>query len=271
LLPDLELLNPDAVIGRVRHAVFDFDGTLSLVREGWQRIMIPMFVEELAAVSPHAPQAALHAEVEEFVATLTGKQTVYQTIELAERIRARGGTPREPLEYKREYLRRLEIRIADRVAGLAAGTTSPESLLIPGAVRFLDALRQRGVRLYLASGTDEPFVVREAKLLGVADYFDGGVWGARDDYRTFSKKMVIDRIVQTDNLHGPELLGVGDGYVEIENTRAAGGVALGLPTKEDEPGKIDAWKRRRLTAAGADMLIPDFRHAERLASLLTGI
>jgi len=31
-----------------RFAVFDFDGTLSCVREGWPEIMIPMMVEELA-------------------------------------------------------------------------------------------------------------------------------------------------------------------------------------------------------------------------------
>ncbi len=31
-----------------RYAVFDFDGTLSLIREGWQSIMIPYFASELA-------------------------------------------------------------------------------------------------------------------------------------------------------------------------------------------------------------------------------
>jgi len=43
--------------------------------------------------------------------SLNGKQTIYQMIQLAERIKERGGNPREPLWYKHEYLRRLEERI----------------------------------------------------------------------------------------------------------------------------------------------------------------
>lgn len=39
------------IVGRVkperplRAAIFDFDGTLSLIREGWQQVMIPLFIE----------------------------------------------------------------------------------------------------------------------------------------------------------------------------------------------------------------------------------
>ena len=31
-----------------RAALFDFDGTLSLIRSGWQDVMTPYFYEELA-------------------------------------------------------------------------------------------------------------------------------------------------------------------------------------------------------------------------------
>ena len=31
--------------GQIQHAVFDFDGTLSMVRDGWQDIMVPMMVD----------------------------------------------------------------------------------------------------------------------------------------------------------------------------------------------------------------------------------
>ena len=44
--------------------------------------------------------------VEEFVGRLTGKQTMYQMIELADQIAKRGGTPLDPLEYKKMYLDR---------------------------------------------------------------------------------------------------------------------------------------------------------------------
>src|SRR5215218_6451397 len=105
---NLEVVNGGGPRGPITHAVFDFDGTLSLIREGWQQVMEPMFVEELVALETGEDVDSLRALVAEFVARLTGKQTIYQMFELVEQIRRRGGTPREPLEYKHEYLRRLE-------------------------------------------------------------------------------------------------------------------------------------------------------------------
>jgi phosphoglycolate phosphatase len=264
----LEIVDPNVTLGRIGHALFDFDGTLSLIREGWQQVMEPMFVEELLSLRTGEDDRAIRDLVADFVARLTGKQTIYQMFELAEQIRKRGGAPRDPLEYKHEYLTRLEARIADRIESLSRGRRAPSAFLVPGAVEFLKGLRRRGVRLYLASGTDEPFVKREADLLGLTEFFDGGVYGALDDYRAFSKKMVIDRIVAEHRLGGPELLGVGDGYVEIENTRQVGGVALGVPVKEDAPQEVDAWKRRRLIDAGAQLLTPNFAAADRLLAYL---
>ena len=49
--------------------------------------------------------AQLEALVVEFVDRLTGKQTIYQMIQLSEEIEKRGGTPKEPLAYKDEYNR----------------------------------------------------------------------------------------------------------------------------------------------------------------------
>jgi phosphoglycolate phosphatase len=264
----LEIIDDAASLGGFTHAVFDFDGTLSLIREGWQQVMEPMFVAELAALQTGESEESLQQVVAEFVARLTGKQTIYQMIELAEQIRRRGGAPREPLALKHEYLRRLEDRIANRVLGLASGAFPPERCLVPGSIEFLTALRRRGVTLCLASGTDEPFVKREADLLGLTSFFDGGVFGALDDYKSFSKKLVIDRIIREHRLSGPQLLGVGDGFVEIENTRQVGGVALGVPVKEDEPTKVDPWKRARLIEAGAQLLTPNFADAESLAAFL---
>jgi phosphoglycolate phosphatase-like HAD superfamily hydrolase len=264
----IEILNPAIPRGQIRHAIFDFDGTLSLVREGWQDVMVPMMLEYLAAVAPDEHPESIAHDVRDFVTRLTGKQTIYQMIELAEQMKKRGGTPLDPLEYKHEYLRRLEVRIANRVQGLEANTIQPEALLIPGSIELLEALRARGVRMYLASGTDEPFVRREATLLRVDHYFDGGIFGALDNYKNFSKKMVIDRIIQENSLSGPELVAFGDGYVEIENAKGVGGIAVGMPTFEADPVRWDEWKKERLKQAGADLLIPNFVDHRPLLSYL---
>ena len=73
--------------------------------------------------------------------------------------------------------------------------------------------------LYLASGTDLKYVRREAELLGVAPYFGEHIYGALDDYQNFSKQMIIERILRDHGLHGEELLGFGDGFVEIEEVK----------------------------------------------------
>src|SRR6185437_5595000 len=101
--------------------------------------------------------------------------------------------------------------------------------------------------LYLASGTDEVFVKREAELLGVTDYFGERIYGAQDDYKSFSKKMVIERILRENQIPGERLLAFGDGYVEIENTRETGGLTVAVARDEanNGAGRIDAWKRNR--------------------------
>ena len=161
----IEIIHPDITRGRIRHALFDFDGTLSLIREGWQGVMIPLMVEWLLETPEHEDQAGLTAVVTEFVTRLTGKQTIYQMLQLAEEIEKRGGKPLDPLEYKRIYLDRLWARIRHRVEALKAGQLAPDEWMVPGGRAILEALQARHVRCYLASGTDEPYVLDEAAAL----------------------------------------------------------------------------------------------------------
>jgi phosphoglycolate phosphatase len=255
----------------ISHVLFDFDGTLSLIREGWPDVMVPMFVEQLPPL-PGESAAELRELVMDDIMRLTGKQTIYQMIQLADRIRQRGGEPREPLWYKHEYLRRLEARIGGRVAGLRDGEIAAEDLVVHGARPLLEHLRRRDVTLYLASGTDEEAVRREAELLRIADFFSPHIYGAQDDYRRFSKQMVIERILHDNGIAGNQLLAFGDGYVEIENTKQVGGFAVAVASDEahNGAGRVDSWKRERLLGVGADVVIPDFRDAVGLVDYLLG-
>jgi phosphoglycolate phosphatase-like HAD superfamily hydrolase len=264
----IEVTNPHVERGRIRFALFDFDGTISLIREGWQGVMIPMMVEILLDTPHHASEAELTQVVTEFVTRLTGKQTIYQMLQLAEEVKERGGTPLDPLDYKHEYLRRLWTRIGDRVADLKARRKSPDDFIVPGALGLLAALRDRDVTCYLASGTDHPYVLDEAGVLGLPVYFGDHIYGALDDYQSFSKRMVIERILRENRLAGPELVAFGDGFVEIEDTKAVGGIAVGVASNEATRQGIDAWKRERLIQAGADLIIPDFREHEAMVTFL---
>ncbi len=253
----LEMIRP-ATAAHVRAVLFDFDGTLSLIRTGWMGAMVPMMVEVLAGLRTGETEDELRQVVEAFVWRLTGEETIYQMIALADEVTRRGGSPLDPLAYKKRYLDLLWSVIRGRVEDLRSGRTEPDQYLVPGARALLEDLKGRGLHLYLASGTDEIYMKEEAGLLDVARYFDGGVYGALDDYRSFSKRILVQRILGLPGMRAGSLLGFGDGYVEIEEVRRVGGVTVGVATAEPECVVVDAWKRERLIGVGADYIVPNF-------------
>ena len=266
----LEIVRPSASASAAKVVLFDFDGTLSLFRSGWVDVMVPMMVEELAGLETGESAPALAALVRDYVDRLNGKETIYQMIELARQIQLRGGRPEDPLAYKHRYLRLLHARIEHRLEEVRSGRCAPEKYLVPGSIALLEDLRARGLRLYLASGTDQDYMRMEADLLGVTRYFDGGVFGALDDYQSFSKRQLIASILERSECTGPEILAFGDGYVEIENVAEVGGYAVGVATDEPDCRRVNDWKRERLVRAGAHCIIPNYlRQGELTARLFS--
>jgi phosphoglycolate phosphatase len=252
-----------------RHVLFDFDGTLSLIREGWPAVMVAMMTEELLAAGAAERPEDISRRCYDFVMRLNGKQTVYQMIQLAAEIKKLGGKPLDPVVYKEKYHSRLLEKIGHRREALRSGRARPEDYLVAGAFAILGAIRDMGLPMYLASGTDQKYVVEEATLLGLIPYFGERVYGAIDDYRKYSKQMVIERILRENKVDGSSLLGFGDGYVEIQNIKSAGGVAVAVASDEKgRSGQPDAWKRDRLIGVGADIVIADFREKDALLAYL---
>jgi phosphoglycolate phosphatase-like HAD superfamily hydrolase len=264
----LERVRPGVSASDTRFVLFDFDGTVSLIRAGWVDVMVPMMVEILAGLNTGETELELSAIVEEYVARLTGKQTMYQMIELARQVELRGGKPLDPLEYKRTYLASLHHRIRHRIEELRGGQAPPENYLVPGVRPVLEAMAGMGFTMYLASGSDQEYMREEARLLDVERYFNGGVFGALDDYKSFSKKILIQQVIASSGCRGSDFLGFGDGYVEIENVKEVGGVAVGVATAEPECLEVDPWKRKRLIGVGADFIIPNFLGAQELLGAL---
>lgn len=266
----IEIVRSDFPRGRLRAALFDFDGTLSLLRRNWQGVMIPMMVAELAHTGTAETSEELTAVVEDFVVRLTGKQTIYQMIRLAEEVARRGGQPRDPLEYKHQYHELLWAQIGERVEAVRSGALDPAEAQVPGSRALLDALSQRGLELSLASGTDLHYVRDELQVLQLEEYFEGRVYGALDDYQNFSKAKVIQQMLAEKGYRDGEILGVGDGYVEIEEIVKAGGIALGVASDEETRCGINAWKRRRLIEAGAHLIVADYRQLDAWLPVVFG-
>jgi len=230
--------------------------------------MIPMMADVLRQTGTSESPEQLAGVIEDFVMRLNGRQTIYQMMQLAEEVRRHGGQPLEPLAYKHRYHELLLARINGRLHDLASGKATPQDWAVPGSHDMLAALSSRGMTLFLASGTDLQYVRREAELLGLTPFFGDRIHGALDDHRNFSKKMIIDQILKENSLRGEELLAFGDGYVEIEEVKRVGGVAVAVASDEVRRAGVDAWKRNRLVQAGADIVIPEYRRHARLLEYL---
>jgi phosphoglycolate phosphatase len=267
-LPWLEVVNPSIGLGLARHVLFDFDGTISVIRRGWERVMIPMMVEMICAKSPPSPE--IEAEVAEFVDRSTGILTIKQMQWLESAVRQRGlaSAPRTAAEYKRIYNERLLRPVRDRMVQLDGSQSARDGLMIAGARDFLERLAVREIALYLASGTDHVYVLEEATALGVAHLFGKHIYGARDGTEDYTKDRIIGRILDQNGLHGEELLVVGDGPVEIRNAKDRGAVALGVAADEVERQGLSARKRQRLLDAGADLIVTDLLHGADLVRYL---
>lgn len=274
----LRVIDPAAParLGRIRHVLFDFDGTISVLREGWERVMAPLMVEMICDGAPPTPE--IEREVADYVDFSTGIVTIEQMAWLAGAVR-RHGLARHPLtaaEYKQIYVDRLMVGVQQRLDRLAPDLTGLPDVsglqsdrMVAGARPFLEALAGRGLRLYVASGTDHPYMLNEARALGVDGFFSGGLYGAIDEDEAHRKERIIERILDEHDLHGDELLVVGDGPVEIREAVSRQALALGVASDEVARSGWNSAKVARLTRAGAHFLVPDFSRGEELAAWLT--
>ncbi|MDX1953253.1 MAG: HAD family hydrolase [Verrucomicrobiota bacterium] len=256
---------------KISHVLFDFDGTLSLVREGWPDLMLEMFLERLPPLSGDSPEELRKLLFSDMM-ELNGKPTIFQMERFARRVAERGAVPLAVTEYLADFSGRLLKKIKARTDGMENGSIPASRFLLHGAREFLELLRERGFQLWLASGTDEISVKREAALLGVTEFFGSHIYGAQADPTAFSKKHVIDRLLRENGITGEQLVAFGDGHVEIQNTKEVGGLTVAVASDEanNGSGRIDPWKRARLLDVGADIVIPDFRDGEALLSLISG-
>jgi phosphoglycolate phosphatase-like HAD superfamily hydrolase len=264
----LEVVNPEARLGRVRHALFDFDGTISVIRRGWEGIMVPLMIEMICDGRP--PTADIEREVIEYVDRSTGILTIKQMQWLETAVRRYGlaQNPKCAREYKRIYNERLLRPVRRRLNQMNMEPAGRDGLMIAGARGFLRALHDRGVTLYLASGTDHAYVLEEAGALGVTEFFGEHIYGARDDTEAYTKERIIQRILDGHSLQGEELIVVGDGPVEIRNAKARGALALGVAADEEQRQGLNPRKRQRLLDAGADLIVTDFCHHDALSRFL---
>jgi len=247
---------------KIKTAVFDFDGTISTLRCGWETIMEPLMVDIIYGGSCSDSE---RAGIRKFISDSTGIQTILQMKWICERVEAIGKTAKSPWEYKDEYNRRLIEMIQNRLKAAECGRA--DEYLMKGSKEFLKALKARNVRIFAASGTDDIDVKREAQILGIADLFDDIV-GAMPYSEECSKEATLKDLISCENRDG--LLVVGDGPVEIRLGREYGAITLGIAGQEVERSGFDEVKCARLRKAGAHFICDSFENKDEIFELLEG-
>ena len=220
--------------------------------------MVSLFMDEMRTVETVEGEGELRERIEDIVLQLTGKETIHQMSALADEFRKRGGEAKTAAEYKSIFADRLSALVDSRLSKLQAGVVERDSLLVPGARAVLDYLVEQGVTLVLASSTDEENVRQEAEALAITHYFGDRIFGARDDRKGFTKAAVVKHLLSDAGYEPEELVGFGDGFVEIQEVSHAGGFAIGVATAEPECRVVDKGKRRYLVSAGAHIIIPNY-------------
>lgn len=255
----LEIVKPLAENVDIKVILFDFDGTISTLRQGWEQIMEPLMIEMISG--PRQTHSELEQEVKDYINESTGIQTIYQMQWLAEKVEEYGWNPEVlgPWDYKEEYNKRLLKMVNYRIKKLEDGESSPEEFMIKGSYQFLQKLQSENYKLYLASGTDHPDVVHETEILGVKDFFEE-IAGAPVKRADSSKAKVISHLLDEKGLTGSQLLIIGDGKVEISMGIDRDAVTLGAAVDEIKREGLNSWKRKRLIKAGAHAITGDFKN-----------
>ena len=238
--------------------------------------MAPVMVRAILGDKYESADETLYHKVRNRVADYidksTGIQTIIQMEGLVEMVKefgiVRADKILDKFGYKEIYNDALMELVDKRIEKFKHGELNIDDYTIKGALELLKELRQKGIKLYLASGTDRQDVVAESEALGYAELFDGGVYGAVGDVAKYSKKMVIERIMSENNLQGPELAVFGDGPVEIRECRKRDGIAVGIASDEIRRHGLSTEKRTRLIKAGAHIVVPDFSQHDELIKLL---
>jgi rfaE bifunctional protein kinase chain/domain len=273
-LPGTEI---EAITGRrpaacPRHAVFDHDGTISVLRQGWEQVMEPMMIRAIVGEQKNRVDdrtfGLVVSAVREFIDRTTGIQTLSQMKGLVDLVRQFGLVPADDVhnehDYKDVFNKELLAVVGERLARLERRELSPLDYQIQNARQMLERLHAAGVTLYLVSGTDEADAVAEARILGYAHLFSGGIFGAVGDLLIEAKRDVLARIVEGAGDRGEGIVMFGDGPVEMREARRRGAYAVGVASDEVRRHGLNLHKRGRLIRAGADLIIPDYRQIDAL-------
>lgn len=266
---NIEIINPSFSINRPlpKIAIFDHDGTISTLRQGWESVMEQVMFLYIIGDSDISLQRRKEIElkIRELIDCTTGIQTIVQMQYFVKMIQTESLVPFTKIltaeQYKKIYLEKLKETMSDKLAALKRNELGVEDFTIKSSVAFLETLYKNGTKLYMASGTDIEDVKIEAALLGYSNMFENRIFGSVGNVAIDPKKLIMQQIITEIEQLGymPEECAVfGDGPVEMREGAKHNFATIGILSDEKQRFGTNHAKRPRLILSGADALIPDF-------------
>lgn len=258
----IEIINSPTAAPRL--AAIDFDGTMSLIRIGWQQVMHGVMH---AALLPHHPHSAqLDSEIYAYIARSTGQPSIIQMAWVDEQVVVYGGAARGAQAYLDLFSHAMRDRIDQKLASIH-DEASADALMVPGARAFLQMLAHYNVHLALVSGTEQIHLLRESAALRIDHFFDAGIHGPGSHHPGFNKNDAMATLIATYQVAPGRFLAVGDGPVEIIAGKSLAGYSVAVASHEASGG-LDEDKRRHLLAAGADAVVANLTNVHAFTTLL---
>jgi len=238
-------------------AVIDWDGTISLLREGWQKVM-----QEFIAnyISSGSPQKKDFDWAKNFIIKTLGENTIDQMLGIIEKsVKNKRKILAEKL--RREYRDILEEKI--RAKRIKQAKNNPDKFIVRGIAQFLEALKKRDIKILVFSGSEQNGkngIGQEARILRLEHYFDG-VFGYNGPVRPYNKDNVLKWVIKKYRIKDPsQILVVGDGPKEIKVGKKFGAITIGLMSKNIT--------KEILIKSGADFVVYDSTDLVKCLKLL---
>lgn len=247
----------------IKAIIFDFDGTISTLRHGWEEIM-ENYMYEMISGEKEGNDEELKNEIKVYINESMGIQTIYQMQWLKRKVELENKADILDIwEYKKRYNDRLMDIVRQKTKKLISKKLTPKDFRIINSKEFVKELYELGYKLYIASGTDHDDVVKEMKALEIFEYFED-VKGAPANKIDCPKEAIVKHLMEDLGYKGNEIAIIGDGKVEIEIAVRIGGKAIGMATNETTQIGVNQRKRKKLINAGAHIIAPHFKEKESI-------
>ena len=256
----------------ISHVLFDFDGTLSLIRQGWPEVMVPMFVEALPRLPGETEDDVRAAGARRHHAAQRQADDLSDDPARRADPRARRPSPTSRSGTSTSTCGGWKRTSAPAPPGSPSGAIRPTSCWSTAPGRCWSTCATAAFRsTWPAAPTNPPSSARPNCSTSPATSAATST-GPSTTTSSFPRRWSSTASCSEHGITGRQLLSFGDGYVEIENTKQVGGLAVAVASDEahNGSGRVDEWKRQRLLGVGADAVIPDFRDAIPFVDYLLG-